>query len=76
MISDLIVSIIIFLAIFSTSMIVFFVFSFSNCINVILNFFEIDMNIEFAMRTIFDLMIDSKHDIIDVELKLKLLANF
>ena len=56
-------------ATFSTS-------SFSNYINVIFDFFEIDMKIEFAKRTTFDLMIDSKYNIIDVEFELKLIVNF
>ena len=37
-------------------------------------FFEIDMKIEFATKTTFDLMIDSKFNIVDVELKL--IVNF
>ena len=37
---------------------------------------QIDIEIEFATRTTFDLIIDSKHNIIDVEFELKLIANF
>ena len=36
---------------------------------------QIDIEIEFAARTTFDLIIDSKHNIIDVELELRLIAN-
>ena len=36
---------------------------------------KIDMKIEFATKTTFDLMIDSKFDFIDVEFELKLIVN-
>ena len=41
---------------------------------IIFEFFEVDVKIEFATRTTFDLMIDSRFDIVDVELKL--IVNF
>ena len=37
-------------------------------------FSEVDIKIEFATKRIFDLIIDSKHDIVDIELKL--IVNF